>query len=160
MSDEPTFVLQRVRQNSEGTLGQLADFSTIERPWLDNRPRVSCIPAATYLCKPRMFERGGYMTYEVTGVPDRSLILLHIANFPADVLGCIGVGMAAGTLNGHMAVLRSREGFQRWKASMQGVDLWWLEIRDVQPEIPEPLIRVVSSMAELEPEDTEPLGAA
>jgi len=156
----PRQTLQRVWQTSEATLGRLGEYWTIERPWADNRPRISCIPAGSYLCKPRIFERGGYRTYEVTGVPGRSLILIHIANFAADVLGCIGLGMEAGTLAGHMAVLRSREAFQRWTSSMQGVDLWWLDVLDVDADIPAPQIGVIDSHRDLEPEETSPLPPA
>jgi len=64
---------------------------TIERPWKNNRPNVSCIPEGKYTCQPFSGTRFQDVV-QVMNVPDRSYILIHAANFPQDVEGCIGVG--------------------------------------------------------------------
>lgn len=84
---------------------------TVERPWLNNAPGISCIPERIYVCEPRRFFRGGYDAIEVTNVPGRTYILFHIANLPRDVLGCIGVGSRLGALGQDWAVLDSRNAF-------------------------------------------------
>lgn len=82
----------------------LVEFDTLERPWLDNRPNVSCIPKGTY---PLRKKRGGtyYRSYssperfghpyvvEVAKVPGRSAILFHGGNTIEDIEGCILPGV-------------------------------------------------------------------
>jgi hypothetical protein len=62
---------------------------TIERPWLYNKPLISCIPEGRYPVMERWSPRFGFHLL-VTGVPSRSLILFHPANDAATQLkGCI-----------------------------------------------------------------------
>lgn len=108
--------LSRFAYSPLGTFGRLSTpdgitLYTVERPWLNNAPEISCIPEGHYICAPRMFYRGGYQAVEVVNVPNRSHILFHIANTPADVLGCIGVGARLGCINNLWAVLDSKVGF-------------------------------------------------
>lgn len=95
-------ILERFAYTPLGTFGRLfaPEFFvwTVERPWANNAPRESCIPEGEYALAPRRFNRGGYNTWEVTGVPNRSLILVHKANTMNDLLGCIGVGRRLGAL--------------------------------------------------------------
>lgn len=76
-----------------GTFGKMsvdgATLWTVERPWLDNMPNVSCIPEGTYECGPRPFFRGGYDAIEIENVAGRTHILFHTANWPHEVQGCI-----------------------------------------------------------------------
>ena len=77
--------LQRFAYHPEGTLG-LIDFEgerfyTIERPWLDNAPNVSCIPEGAYDTGWRDSPRFGE-TWHIKEVQDRTYILIHAANFP------------------------------------------------------------------------------
>ena len=88
-------LLQRFAYLDSGTLGKLSivDWScfTIERPWKNNEPNVSCIPEGVYACQPFSGTRFQDVI-QVMDVPDRSYILIHVANFPHDVEGCLGVG--------------------------------------------------------------------
>ena len=100
-----------------GTFGEMTmpdgiKLYTVERPWFDNRPSVSCIPPGIYKCAPRRFFRGGYDAIEITSVPNRSHILFHIANVATDVEGCIGVCSKLGALNGVWAGLASKPAFE------------------------------------------------
>lgn len=62
---------------------------TIELPWRDNAPRISCIPEGTYLLRKR-YSRRFHWHFEVVAVPSRSAILLHPANDASKELkGCI-----------------------------------------------------------------------
>ena len=88
-------LLERFAYLDSGTLGNLTidDWScyTIERPWKNNAPNVSCIPEGTYACQP--FSGNRFQdVIQVMDVPDRTFILIHVANFPHDIEGCIGVG--------------------------------------------------------------------
>jgi hypothetical protein len=83
------------------TLGVLSVYDvpfcfTVERPWLNNEPNVSCIPAASYPIKWVATQTAGNRNGRglgVENVPDRSLIRIHVANTADEVKGCIGVGL-------------------------------------------------------------------
>lgn len=96
MSLEFILELLRVGQSPRGTFGVLrvgnVPFAlTLERPWEDNTPGTSCIPAGRYECVRVRSPRFGN-TFEVTGVPGRSHILFHKLNTIEETQGCIGVG--------------------------------------------------------------------
>lgn len=62
---------------------------TIELPWLNNKPKQSCIPEGRYELVHRWSPKFEHHLL-VTGVPHRSLILLHPANDAVKELkGCI-----------------------------------------------------------------------
>jgi hypothetical protein len=52
---------------------------------------VSCIPEGTYKCEPFSGDRFKDVV-QILDVPGRTFILFHVANFPHDIEGCIGVG--------------------------------------------------------------------
>lgn len=63
--------------------------STIELPWLENKPRYSCIPEGRYELKKR-FSRKYKIHLQVKDVRGRSFILVHPANDALKELkGCI-----------------------------------------------------------------------
>lgn len=62
---------------------------TIELPWKENKPNVSCIPEGRYELKKRYSPRFGKHLI-VMNVPGRSFILLHAANHAMkEMRGCI-----------------------------------------------------------------------
>ena len=80
------------------------DIKTIEKPNLDNRPMVSCIPEGTYLCKWSHMASHNVDHYELQNVKDRTAIFIHIAGSVHDVLGCIGSDrVSIGCLETYMA---------------------------------------------------------
>ena len=104
--------LNRVITTDEGILGVLHNNGspmavTLERPWKDNKAWESCIPFGMYpltrLDKSKAFN---YPHYLLEGVPDRTFIKIHIANYPSELSGCIGVGSYFA--NGDIAVFKSR----------------------------------------------------
>lgn len=81
---------------------------TIEKPWEDNEPCVSCIPAGVYLLNPCASPKFGN-TYCVEnsalGVSlcsdtQRTHILFHKANSESELLGCIAPVTSFGVLHG------------------------------------------------------------
>jgi len=92
-----TLTINRIYR-PEGTFGflQLPEqlIHTVERPWADNEPYISCIPEGQYLCKPDRYHRGGYDAIEITAVPDRTDILFHKANHPIELAGCIAPNLS------------------------------------------------------------------
>jgi hypothetical protein len=78
------------------SIGNIPFCFTVERPWLNNKPNVSCIPAASYPVKwvitKTAGNRNGY-GLGVENVDGRKLIRIHVANTADEVQGCIGVGL-------------------------------------------------------------------
>ena len=114
--------LERFAYSPFGTFGiwSMPEFQcfTVERPWLDNKENVSCIPEDQYTMVPARFNRGGYDTYEIAPIEGRIEIKVHIANTMNDVLGCIGLGLDLGWLRGKWAVLNSRSAFMAFMKVM------------------------------------------
>ncbi len=107
----------RTETSNQGTFGLLSTtgFScyTGELEWQDNQHGISCIPAGSYQCVWHNSPSKGWV-YEVTNVPDRGDILIHIANFcgttpeyKTDLLGCIGLGTSLGSISGQKAIISS-----------------------------------------------------
>ena len=65
---------------------------TVERPWLDNAPNISCIPTGEYTMQKVTSPRFGPDTWEVMDVPGRTHILIHSANWAKQLEGCIAPG--------------------------------------------------------------------
>jgi hypothetical protein len=102
---------------------------TVERPWLDNSPNISCIPEGTYRIFRSYYNKGDYECFEVEGVYGRSLIKIHIANWPSNVQGCIGLGKSIVPLvplsnsgDPQVAVASSKATFNEFMKLMEGID--------------------------------------
>ena len=82
---------------------------TIERPWLDNQRRISCIPTGTYplFTKEygRFWDKYKFPIPILGNTNPRSEILIHPANYAKDLAGCIGLG----NKKTNNAVLNSRK---------------------------------------------------
>lgn len=88
---------------------------SMELPWKENARSVSCIPAGEYPLTREDHPRFGEC-FRLAGVPDRDGVLIHAANVPGQIRGCIAPGMEYGILHlpgdgpdGSAGVLRSRE---------------------------------------------------
>lgn len=111
------------------TLGQVVlpsgkVIKSIERPWINNRPNISCYPSGTYLAK--WLERSGSGRYKrcwhVQRVPKRSGILWHVGNLVRHSKGCTLPGMRHGKLGGLPAVLSSGAGLNLMRRELEGQD--------------------------------------
>jgi hypothetical protein len=106
----------------------LQQWFTIERPWEDNQNNVSCIPIGTYKCIWSLSPRLKKFTYEITGVPKRSGIRIHSANFTSQVLGCVALGEKRGTMDGKPAILLSTSAVRLFNSTFNK-EPFLLEIR-------------------------------
>lgn len=107
----PTVTLERIAHLDYGTLGQLriGDFAcwTLELPWRDNEPNVSCIPEGTYEVAPDL--EGRWTGYpELQDVPGRTEIIIHPANEVGEIQGCIAPGMTRFLTDSAVRVGQSR----------------------------------------------------
>ena len=85
--------LRRLDYTDGGTLGRVSVDGrhvcfTVERPWRDNAPHVSCIPVGTYPLAWTDSPKFG-RSLEIREVPNRSHILFHAGNRIQDCQGCV-----------------------------------------------------------------------
>ena len=117
-------ILERFCHASYGEFGDLIlpsgeTLATVEQPWIQNLPNISCIPIGTYLCKPRFYNRGGYEAVEVTEVEGRSHILFHVGNFVSNSRGCILLNERHGAMtDGTLRGVNSRKVFNHFMSNM------------------------------------------
>jgi hypothetical protein len=79
---------------------------TLENPWLNNEPTISCIPAGKYIAKKYNSQKYPDV-WELQNVEGRSYILIHNGNLEKHTQGCILVGREWGFLQEELAVLSS-----------------------------------------------------
>lgn len=101
-------------------------FYVLERPWLDNRSNISCIPAGAYKCS--YLERspsGKYRNiYLIEDVYGRIGILAHNGNLVIHTKGCLLIGKRRGMLGGQPAILASRTALAEFVALMDRQDFY------------------------------------
>lgn len=112
----------------KGTFGQwYSDDGTrlcysVERPWRNNQPFVSCIPEGQYGLREYDSPKFGNVLILVNtdlgvglypGEAQRSAILIHAANMPSELQGCIAPGSYLTSMNGEWAVADSRRALKK-----------------------------------------------
>ena len=95
----------------------------VERPWLNNAPNISCFPAGSYVLMPWrspskgrcLIFLGGTLSTEPDDVPKYAVrwgCLMHPANLPTEVQGCMAPGLRYSLgkdANGMPSVIDSRK---------------------------------------------------
>lgn len=102
------------------------EVKTLELPYLDNKPNISCISDGEYECRKIVHDKFG-QCIEVLNVKGRSGILFHAGNFATeravqeraiklnlrkvDTLGCILPGLHFADINsdGYLDIVNSRD---------------------------------------------------
>jgi hypothetical protein len=105
------------------SIGNIPFCFTVERPWLNNAPNISCIPAASYPIKWVDTQTAGNRHGRglgVENVPERSLIRIHVANTASEVEGCIGVGMERADFPDGKGVGNSRRALRKLMDRLEG----------------------------------------
>ena len=105
---EFSLVLERNKSTLHSVTGKLLlldnknnlilQLRTLERPWVFNERKISCIPSGTYLVKRHISPKFG-QCFKIQDVKGRSDILIHSGNVVNDTLGCVLVGLTSGTVN-------------------------------------------------------------
>lgn len=97
----------------DGMDQQSAWLYTLEEPWKDNQPDISCVLDGTYDCIPHGWDNDPHLhqkqCWELTNVPNRKGILIHSGNTVNDIRGCVLVGTVRDHLNQLPAVLHSKD---------------------------------------------------
>lgn len=91
-------------------------FYTLERPWLNNKSNISCIPPGEYLVKflPRSASGKYRNCWHLQSVDGRFGILIHNGNFVSHTKGCILIGMKHGFLARKPAILSSKVAMRKF----------------------------------------------
>lgn len=145
--------LERFAYSPHGTFGRLTvgdtTVFTVERPWLLNRARESCVPEGIYTLRMRhspVVKRssGGRYSegWEVCDVPGRTFIMIHPGNNMYDVIGCIAVGTDLSWIQTSRspgpvwAVSNSQGAFDEVMEALDAENEWELHIRQIQADYP------------------------
>lgn len=131
--DLPKVTLKRIDDDGV-TVGKLIlpsgnKLFTIEPPWKRNRQNVSCIPTGIYLCKKSKYNAGGYMTFEIMDVEDRTNIKLHKGNFDNDTKGCPLINDMIGADHDKLRGVSSGQAFREFWDEMSKFKEFVLEIK-------------------------------
>lgn len=122
-------------------MGALMDESgdviccTLELPWKGNKRNVSCIPEGEYPLRPDPVGGRYEDTWEVTGVPDRSAILLHPGNELVHTQGCLLTGEYITWDGRKLRAARSRKAMDAMREKTQ---------RALYPSNPDHWLEIVS----------------
>lgn len=105
--------VKRVAHLDEGVFGAILHLGvpfgvTLEHSFADNQP---IIPAGVYQCVATKYHKGGYPTFEITGIAGHSRLLFHKGNVESDLQGCVAIGEAFSTLDGKLSIAQSGAGF-------------------------------------------------
>lgn len=131
--------LTRTHRTPDGVFGKMMGFTSVEEQDLGNQPRISCFPEGAYVCRRKMYNKGGYETFEITDVPNRSNILFHVINTEEDTEGCVGITTRLGVMERidedtgikrhKLAGVSSRSAFKEFMDRMAGVHEFVLVVR-------------------------------
>jgi hypothetical protein len=136
MTDKLMVTITREKNQADpdqGTFGELVipgmfRCVTIELPWRDNKPGISCLPLGTYELEWSWSNRFNKYLYLIKeNIPDRSGFRIHSGNFAGDVAmgyksnseGCILLGTSRGVLNNQKAALSSQIALGRFHDAMK-----------------------------------------
>ena len=132
------FDLVRVARAPDGAFGMLVQDSlpfalTLERTYgQELEPQALKIPPGLYVCRRRAYNRGGYDSYEITGVDGHTLLLFHKGNLEHDADGCVLLGRRLGFLRGQPAILESSTAFADFMRRTGGRAEWQLRVLEVE----------------------------
>lgn len=114
-------VLERFAYTPMGTFGRLNingwECYTVERPWHNNQPFISCIPEGIYTLQKTVTPSHGNTfilhnsdldVHKYKQDSGRYAILIHSGNTMDDIEGCIAPGESLGYVHNKWAVLNSR----------------------------------------------------
>lgn len=145
--------LLRVIYHHEATYGYLTHpdgltLCTVERPWRNNAPYVSCVPEGLYELVPHngnRFTDTWALVNEPLGVyhlpnnkAKRSAIIFHEANTADQLMGCIAPGLEFAELSfaGHdkaLGVTSSRDAMAKLREAMKANPMVGLVISKLDP---------------------------
>lgn len=119
MFDKKEVLLVRHNLSKHGTQGTMfldreRIAETLENPWLNNQPNISCIPSGKYIVE--SYSSKKYPNHwEIKDVKGRAYILIHEGNYTKDTRGCVLVGNKYGNLGNRFFVRNSKVTLKKLK---------------------------------------------
>jgi len=147
-----TVQLLRYVARGDGVFGQLIAprfrCFTVERPWVQNMPTVSCVPAGLYPLILEYSPKFARPLWELKDVPGRAEAKIHPANRASELEGCIGPGATIAQDAQSWFVTQSVETLKVFHAAMGEAQ----EARIVITDVPGPATKLVTVASGLGPE--------
>lgn len=111
------------QQASLGTcyiLGTDFKAESLERGWVDNQNRISCVPVGTYPLKLEYSPKFKKKLWELYNVPNRTECKFHVANYWWQLNGCIALGNNRKYIDGDavMDITSSADTMREFEAAM------------------------------------------
>lgn len=116
--------------------GEKWTLFTLERPWKDNAPNISCVPHGVYSLEPHSTGPhpetwalvGASVSHWPAEAKARFAILFDVANFVHELQGCIALGMGARVHREGFRTVDSAEAMDVVRESLAKHDLNTLSI--------------------------------
>ena len=137
-----SITLRRTQYMPDVTLGVLTvrgdkgialfECLSMELPWRKNLQNTSCIPTGRYKIGLEYSPAFKMNLWELKGVPGRSEVKIHPANYVNQLRGCIAPGLSYADLNGDntIDISNSRIALTRLMAAMAGVQVSRIDITE------------------------------
>ncbi len=95
---------------------------TLERGWRNNQQGISCMPVGEYDLRYEYSPHFRRNLWEVYGVPNRSEIKFHVANYWRQLNGCVALGVKHVDIDGDgdPDVTSSRNTLKKFHSMMSG----------------------------------------
>lgn len=112
---------------------QLFKKESLERGWVDNQNRISCVPVGIYDLVLEYSDRFEKMLWEIKGVQDRSECKFHSMNYWWQSNGCVGLGNNRKFLDNDpiMDITSSRDTMKLFHKAMGNDTRARLDVRDI-----------------------------
>lgn len=126
-----SLLLKRIDFRPDRTYGALIGpdgpfIFTLELPWRENEPQVSCFPRGSWECTRVISPRWGE-TFDIA-VPGRKLLRVHWGSTEDDTLGCLITATTFDPTKGINGAVDSRKAFNEFMRTMRGVDRFTLHV--------------------------------
>ncbi len=124
------FTVKRITEYDGVVFGALLDEDELLCLTLEEKKKE--IPKGEYKLYYTMFFRGGYHTFGLQDVLDRTGILIHIGNTIADTTGCIILGMKPYKFGSDRGLAESKVAFKRFmgRAKRKETEELYIKIED------------------------------
>ncbi len=112
---------------------RLFDCKALELPYRDNQRYISAIPIGTYPLQLEYSPRFNMELWELYGVPRRSEIKIHVANYARQLNGCIAVGNGRRDIDGDgkIDLVHSRNALHQLHQAMMPATRAYITITDI-----------------------------
>lgn len=130
-------ILKRIASNEYATYGVLIDDEndtpfavTLELPWNDNLPEISCIPLGWYNCRRINSPKFGNV-FEIKDVKGRTHILFHKGNIAENTEGCVLLGEAFDPVKGKNGITYSGHAYNQFMELLKDEEKFTLQIKGI-----------------------------